>query len=144
MAAGKTHNKANNIVLLSIISSVVWYNYTINLEPYSLYIVLGSIIAYYIDPDMLDQHQVTTYGEYRIKRQFGWLIFILVYTYLWPLAKILPHRGILSHYPPVNTCVRLLYLSIPIIILIWYFSITHNRRSANRYGSFIFRFSSIF
>lgn len=121
LASGRVHNKINNIALILVISAVVYYICVIDFDLNLLYTIIGAYFAYYIDPDMLDQHQVITYGEYRIKRHFGKLIFIIVYLYLWPIARILPHRSILSHYPPINTIVRVIYFCLPVYLFISYY-----------------------
>lgn len=119
MANGATHAQyATGGIILVICGSLaakVLYDVPIDIS----YTIGGATLAFLIDPDMMDQHQITTRGEHRLFDIFPPL-GIFVYIYMWPLARLLPHRHILSHLPPLNTVVRILYCIVPFLMLLWY------------------------
>jgi uncharacterized metal-binding protein len=115
MADGKTHAAAyRKGVIFSVVVSLAL---AITVDPFAIAGPLGAIGGMLIDPDLSDQHQVTTYTEHRLWRFFPPLGFIFQ-CYWFPPALLIPHRSWISHWPIVGTTWRILYQFGPLLAYI--------------------------
>ncbi len=85
--------------------------------PLALGATLGLAIGMYASPDVRDQEQVRNGAEHDFTAQFGGVAGWLWSAYWQPLAKRIPHRSCLSHFPPVATPIAFLYLFAPLAML---------------------------
>jgi len=85
--------------------------------PLGLGATLGLTIGMYASPDVRDQEQVRNGAEHDFTAQFGGVAGWLWSAYWQPLARLIPHRSYLSHFPPVATPIAFLYLFGPLALL---------------------------
>lgn len=83
----------------------------------SITFLVGYMLGVVIEPD-LDQTGITT-SEWRALRG-GKVIGGLLVIWFLPYSLIFPHRSFLSHFPFVSTLIRLLWISWPLLALIWW------------------------
>lgn len=118
MADGITHARFNTGALIALGAGCTVL-YGLYGQPQEIFFILpGALLSYFVDPDMMDQHQVTTHGERRLYKIF-WPLGFIIECYMYPLAKLLSHRSIFSHLPGLNSLVRLLYLFGPMLYCLY-------------------------
>lgn len=122
MANGITHNRYGWAGVISVSAISIF----LECDICKYGIISGAIFAHLIDPDVLDQHQVTTDGERRIGRAIGKIPQLIIWLWVFPLAKIIPHRHPTSHWPPLNTVLRILYVLGPLLLFLYYNDIAFN------------------
>lgn len=120
MASGKIHNIGGWIAVTGVSTFTAYLNLFVEDEPVSWFMIAGAMLAHMVDPDVLDQHQIVTNGERRVKKVFGRIPYYIVLTWAWLPAKIIPHRSPLSHWPPINTLFRMALFLSPIVIILAY------------------------
>jgi hypothetical protein len=122
MSDGVTHERYALTGLALVTSGCVAANMIFD-APVDIYLIAaGASFAFLVDSDMLDQYQVRTRGEsrlYNVCYPVGWL----VEHYNYPLARMLVHRSIWSHLPPLCRIVRMIYYFLPLAILLFAFGI---------------------
>lgn len=110
MADGKRHAQAyRRGLLFSVGASAVLAAF---LDPAALYGPLGALGGMLVDPDLSDQHDITTHTERRMWR-LSPLVGYLFQVYWYPLALLIRHRAWVSHWPIVGTTLRIVYLFGP-------------------------------
>ena len=119
MASGKTHEKFSVAGLITLIAVTCFCFFSLGYTHEILYAIPGGILAFLIDPDMLDQHNITTRGENRLYKfpLVGFIIGYIVEILIFPLARIIPHRSMWSHFPLLCSALRMLY------VCMWYYII---------------------
>ena len=56
-------------------------------------------------------------GQNMARRAFGWALSAIWRLYWIPYSLVIPHRSFLSHGPVIGTIGRLIYVSIPAILI---------------------------
>jgi len=115
MSDGKTHfNWWFKFLPFSLVVSFVLMFFSF---PFGMFTGVGYLLHLAVEPDS-DQISLTIMDG-RMMRKFG--IFGVLWVMYWmPYAFVFPHRSFLSHAPVVSTIIRLVYLSIPVVVLSWY------------------------
>lgn len=120
MASGKVHAIAyRKGIVLSIVASLVLAGFV---DPAAIYGPLGALGGMLVDPDLSDQHNITTHTEHRMWR-ISPLVGYVFQVYWYPLSILIRHRSWLSHWPLVGTTLRIVYLFGPplsCILVYWY------------------------
>lgn len=123
LANGKTH-QGGYIFGLGALAVCGWFlaheGYLTSEEGVSL--VAGGVIGMLIDPDVRDQHNITTRGERRMWGLpiFGPIIGYIFQVYWYPFALWIPHRSFLSHLPVVATALAAAWLLLPPALAFYY------------------------
>ena len=116
MASGRTHQKGYiwGLAALAAAGAFLLYNGSILPEDAGGLLV-GGVLGLLIDPDVRDQHNITTRGERRVWRAplVGPILGYLFQVYWYPLALWIPHRSFLSHCPGIATAVAAAWLILP-------------------------------
>ncbi|HMN11174.1 MAG TPA: DUF2227 family putative metal-binding protein [Bellilinea sp.] len=68
----------------------------------------GYLVSLWVNPDLDLNPRLVWRSPKKLLWQLVW----------YPYAKLIPHRGILSHFPLIGTAVRLLYFFLPAYILL--------------------------
>lgn len=86
---------------------------------YTACITLGCITGILLSPDLdIEKGSISMAHVRNFTGNAGGIFSTLWLWYWWPYAKAIPHRHFLSHFPVVSTIIRMIYLFIlPIIIL---------------------------
>jgi len=116
MATGKQHASAT-VVAAPVAGIVVLF--LSGLDALGAFLVcVGCLSGVVLSPD-LDQETVTRSEWWVIRHTLGagWLWV----WYWWLYARIVPHRGWASHAPIIGTIGRVSYISLPVLVAIWYF-----------------------
>ena len=116
MAGGKRHYKrATQVLVVGAAASFVY------LPPaLAVAVSAGLLIGRFANPDVRDQEHIKNYAETQFKKKYGRMAGFLWWLFWWPLAKFIPHRNFLSHFPPIATPLAFLYLSIPLLSVAWW------------------------
>ena len=116
MAPGKRHyRRATQVIVVGAIASFVYLP-----PPLAVPVTMGLIIGRFANPDVRDQEHVQNYAETQVKKKYGRLAGLLWWAFWWPLAKLIPHRNCLSHFPPLATPLAFLYLFVPLLSVAWW------------------------
>lgn len=123
MANGKTHQGGYIFGLAALAASgafLVAEGYITPADAGGL--MLGGVLGLLIDPDVRDQHNITTRGERRAYGfpLFGPVIGYIFQVYWYPLALWIPHRSFLSHLPVIATAIAAAWLLLPPAALYYY------------------------
>lgn len=115
MASGKQHWQLSTMI--TIVGTGVAFH---QLPPVLAgAVTAGLIIGKYCNPDVRDQEHVQNYAEKKFRRTYGLVLGFLFWVFWWPLAKLIPHRNCLSHFPPIATPLAFLYLFVPLLAFWW-------------------------
>lgn len=125
MSDGVTHGRYATAGIISISATAVILNQLYDFPPEIYWVIPGTLFAFLIDSDTMDEHSVTTVGEHRWYKLFRPLGFVLQ-CYTYPLALLLTHRSIYSHLPGLNTSVRILYYLFPALYFIYGYGIFYS------------------
>lgn len=113
MSDGKTHH--NYWLLFYPFSCVASVLFMFVSGLFGIFHIIGYSFGSYCTPD-LDQIGLSS-DEGRAMRKFG-MLGVLWVMYWMPYAYLIPHRSPLSHWPYLGALIRILYLSIPWVILL--------------------------
>ena len=104
----QTHDTIGVVSVIPISLTTVYLGYSM---PYVITLGLGVILAtYFLSPD-LDLYS-------RIYRRWG------IFRWIWlPYQWIIPHRSWLSHSGPISATIRIIYLSLWFLPLLFFFPI---------------------
>lgn len=122
MASGKVHAQAyRRGLLFSIAASLVLAGFV---DPAAIWGPLGAIGGMLIDPDLSDQHNITTHTEQRMWR-ISPLLGYVFQVYWYPLSILIKHRAWISHWPVVGTTIRILYMFGPALSYVLVYGYGH-------------------
>ena len=84
-------------------------------------LVAGGVLGMLVDPDIRDQHNITTHTERRWRKipVVGWIVAYLWQCYWYPMSRFIPHRSFLSHMPGLGTAIAAVWLIVPWSLLLW-------------------------
>jgi uncharacterized metal-binding protein len=107
MPNGRTHN-AVSLLAAGHLTAVSAYLITAGATtPWVFCTVGGALTGLLLSPDLdVDNGNIS---DAIIRRRLGCVIESLWHFYWSPYAKIIPHRGWLSHTPVVGTTIRVVY-----------------------------------
>lgn len=120
MADGKRHAEAYRQGLL--FSCAVCLPLAVFVDRSAIFGPLGALGGMLIDPDLSDQHNITTHTEQRMWR-ISPLLGYLFQVYWYPLSILINHRAWISHLPVIGTTMRIVYMFGPplaYILVYWY------------------------
>ena len=141
MPNGKTHARATLYASIALGAGTLLI--TDNL-PASLIAFSGGIFGIIINPDLdVDRgsfsHNVIEHGATMVARlphqllglernrflrwtarTFGKLVAFLWWLFWFPYSWAIPHRSPLSQFPVISTAIRVIYVTIPIALLLYY------------------------
>lgn len=123
MADGKTHQRGYmwGLAALAATGAILLYDGSIQPQD-AAGLLAGGVVGMLIDPDVRDQHNITTRGERRIWKFpiVGPLTGYIFQVYWYPLALLIPHRSFLSHLPVVATAIAAAWLILPPAAVFYY------------------------
>lgn len=123
MAAGRRHQKGYKFGLVALTVAGLYSAYHGYIYPEDiLAILIGGVLGMLIDPDVRDQHNITTRGERRFWNvpYVGPILGYCFEVYWYPLARWIPHRSFLSHLPVFATAIAWLWLTVPPCLVFFY------------------------
>lgn len=138
MASGKQHAVGYKIGL-GILAFAGAGAVIAGAEPmYAVSLFAGGLVGMCVDPDLRDQHNLTTHSEHRMKKipLIGGLTGWLWQSYWYPLSRAITHRSFLSHLPILATAIAAGWLIIPWSV-IWYLVQTG---AITGYGDWLFSY----
>jgi len=115
LATGKQHSYST-----SVLAGIILSNSFLLHEFDYVIMSIGCFVGILLSPDLdVDNGNISNYLLRRIWKPIEKLWFI----YWFPYRKLLKHRSFLSHFPVISTFGRIVYISIPIVILSFYIDI---------------------
>lgn len=123
MADGKTHQRGYVLGLAALAAAGAYLLYEGSIGPdEAAGLLVGGVVGMLIDPDVRDQHNITTRGERRIwgVPLLGPIIGYVFQVYWYPLALLIPHRSFLSHLPVIATAIAAAWLILPPAAVVYY------------------------
>ena len=110
MSSGKTHSKASLLAAIPVSVGIGIYTN----DPLTGVVAgTGCASGIFLTPD-LDQEGISASEWSIIKSTLG-VGFIWLWFW-WLYAKAFKHRSLWSHFPVVDTLIRIMYLTIPLFI----------------------------
>lgn len=120
MADGRTHELATKTLAVCLFvgqmgNGVLLHGYPVRDTIFSaLALSAGTLAGLFLTPDLDIDAGSMSEEEVRRISPFGENIW---WVYWYPYRILIPHRSFLSHFPIIGTLGRLLYLSIPYLII---------------------------
>ena len=92
---------------------------------YGVAAAIGCAFGLLLEPD-LDVDHITASENRLLTSKWLWLFGGLWFLFWLPYAKLMPHRSFFSHFPIVGTAIRLAYLILPVLGVLWIIGVTDN------------------